>query len=83
MTEVTDKRAEPTEVDASARTSRPPATGRLRVTVVVSIAAFVAALLLFWGTFDFLRDADANRMLVVARCRSSSASAVSSRCSGA
>ena len=35
------------------------------MTVVVSIVAFVAALLLFWGTFDFLRDADANRMLVV------------------
>jgi alpha-glucoside transport system permease protein len=35
-------------------------------TAVLSVLVFVAAIALFWGTFDFLREADANRLLVVA-----------------
>jgi alpha-glucoside transport system permease protein len=34
--------------------------------VLVSIAIPVGAILLFWRSFDFLRDADANRFLVIA-----------------
>jgi alpha-glucoside transport system permease protein len=64
VTEVDEMRDEPV-VGAPAE-PEPPAGGRPAWTAVLSVVVFVAAIALFWYTFDFLRDADANRLLVVA-----------------
>jgi alpha-glucoside transport system permease protein len=65
VTEVTEQ---PTEGEELLPTDEPEAGPGDRPrpwTALLSVVIFAAAILLFWGTFDFLRDADANRLLVV------------------
>jgi alpha-glucoside transport system permease protein len=65
VTEVTD-----TPIDARTELEEPAPEptpgGRKPWTILLSAAVFAGAIALFWLTFDFLRDADANRLLVVA-----------------
>ena len=68
MTEVTEKPAEATESHRPPQTDRPRGAGLVLLTGVVSIArVFVAWALVVWASFDFLRDADANRFVVIGR----------------
>jgi alpha-glucoside transport system permease protein len=46
--------------------AKPPATWRAWLRVIGSILVPVGALLLLWASFGFLRDADANRLVIVA-----------------
>jgi alpha-glucoside transport system permease protein len=66
VTEVTERAAQPDEAVpppvAAAPRGEPPSPAK----ALLPIAVLVALILLVWGTFDFLRDADANRFLVVA-----------------
>jgi alpha-glucoside transport system permease protein len=67
MTKVTDEPSSTTEEEGSEteppkRTFDPRGLARIALTFVVPLAAILA----LWGSFDFLREADANRVLVVA-----------------
>jgi alpha-glucoside transport system permease protein len=65
VTEVTEA-AEKALGDEAGEPEAPPAGGPQPWSVLLGLIVFAAAVALFWLTFDFLRDADANRLLIVA-----------------
>jgi alpha-glucoside transport system permease protein len=66
VTDVAEQPTEAPEGTAPAEAEPPRGERRSPLTLLLAIAVFLLAILLFWGTFDFLREADANRLLVVA-----------------
>ena len=54
----------------------------LLLRVLVAVAVPLATFSILWWTFDFLRDENANRFIVVVGWPSSSGSAASSSCTG-
>jgi alpha-glucoside transport system permease protein len=66
VTDVAEQSTEAPEGTAPADAEEPGRDRRSLLTLLLGIAVFLLAILVFWGTFDFLRDADANRLLVVA-----------------
>jgi len=66
MTDVTERPAEATELPPPP--DRPPGRGAGVVVLqaLVALAVFVGVGFVVWASFDFLRDADANRFLVIA-----------------
>ena len=60
-----DEEAPPPE-PTSAPTTGGQTIGMMLLRIVGALAIPIAAFALLWLTFDFLRDADANRLLVIA-----------------
>jgi alpha-glucoside transport system permease protein len=65
MTDVTEKPAEATE--SPPPPDRPPGRGAgvVLLQALVALAVFVGVGFVVWASFDFLRDADANRFVVI------------------
>jgi alpha-glucoside transport system permease protein len=66
VTEVTEEAEEALVTVLTAEPESPREGGPKLWSVLLAFVVFGAAIVLFWLTFDFLRDADANRLLVVA-----------------
>jgi alpha-glucoside transport system permease protein len=66
VTEVTEEAEEALVTVLTAEPESPHEGGPKLWSVLLAFVVFGAAMALFWLTFDFLRDADANRLLVVA-----------------
>jgi alpha-glucoside transport system permease protein len=66
VTEVTERPAQPDEAVPPPVATAPRGERPRPANALLPIAVLVALILLVWGTFDFLRDARANRFLVIA-----------------
>ena len=66
MTDVTEKPVERDESPPPPDRPRERGIGMVLLQALVSVAVLVGVVFLVWLSFDFLRDADANRFLVIA-----------------
>ena len=66
MTDVTEKPVERDEAPPPPDQPRERGIGMVLLQALVSVAVLVGVVFLVWLSFDFLRDADANRFVVIA-----------------
>ena len=66
MTDVTEKPVERDEAPPPPDRPRERGIGMVLLQALVSVAVLVGVVFLVWLSFDFLRDADANRFVVIA-----------------